>query len=170
MKTLRLDLGTFIHGIFYGNPESRANLVMQQARKSFIGSGLFSEFLQNLWKPPRAPSGGGNPPSTRHDTLLKFASSTIQTVFEEELLLFSESYGVAKEDLVDPEELAKVNTEALDTEMRASCTHLYNTLLMLTGEDEMPEEEEEEEKEGVEEALNGYKCAIKPHPRFVCSI
>lgn len=165
LKILGITFGAFVYAIFYGNPESRADLTMRAARKSFLGSGLFSEFLQNLWKPPRAPSGGGKSTTTGRDVLLAFASSTMQSIFEEELHLFSKTYAVAKEDLVDPEELAKVNTVALDLNMQSSCKHPYKTLLALTGDDEMPEEEDVEEE--VEEALDGYKCAIKPHPHFV---
>lgn len=48
MNSLGMELGTFIYGVFYGNPESCANLVMRDARKDFIRSGQFSRFLANL--------------------------------------------------------------------------------------------------------------------------
>ncbi|KAF8603716.1 hypothetical protein BDV93DRAFT_508350 [Ceratobasidium sp. AG-I] len=132
LNNLRITIGTLNHAIFYGNPESCANLTMQEAQRPLV-----EEMLQTLDATPSSP-------------LRRLQCD----VFGEELLSFSESYAVPQEDLAKPEELAKVDTLYVD--MRSSFNYLYKTLLVLTRDDEVPEEEEGGTGE-LEEALDGYK-------------
>lgn len=119
MDTLGISLGALIEGIFYGNPESRDHLKMRAARASLIHTDKFHTLLNNLYDPPRAPTGGGHKATRAHNVLLEFASTTMKETFARELSTFSDSYQTTKEELADFDELAKITSERLDWKRRA---------------------------------------------------
>ena len=160
LDTLGIDLGTFIHGIFYGNIDSRNNLKMRDARTSFYQDGKLASFLRNLYKPPRPPSGGGRIPIAARRILLEFSTETMCSVFTSELSAFSETYTLSDEELVDPDELAKITSTTLYAKIKKQCKYLTQTLESLTGDEEEP----------VDEAsgAGGDLPPINRHPHFVC--
>lgn len=159
IDSLGLDLGKFIHGIFYGNSESRDNLAMRKARGSFIQSDLFSSFLRNLYKPPRPPNGKGQMPTAARRKLLDFSAETMRSVFANELSVFSETYTLSDEELVSPDELAKFTSTSLWETIKKQCKYLTETLESLTGDQEALEDE----TAGSE----GDLPPINRHPHFV---
>lgn len=176
MKTLGIDLGTFIHGIFYGNLESRNDLVMRNARRSFIQSDKLSLFLGNIYQPPRSPNGKGRTPTTAKDTLIHFSAEIMQSIFASELSAFSATYAISDDEPVNPDELAKITSRSLYAKITQECKYLTRTLESLTGCEEPPYENTGQVKDplasnaailqelSVEDASN---LPVNPHPHFV---
>lgn len=159
IESLKIDFGTFVHGVCYGNPESRDDMTMRAARRSFVQTSKLSDTLKDLYKPPRPPRGGGTPPTTARDTLMEFASSTMLSIYKAELKDFAETYRVPKEVLVNPDELEKINSDYLHAQMSSKCKNLYKTLATLAGD-------KLDENAATPEATHG----IQPHPHFVSII
>ncbi|KAG9082237.1 hypothetical protein FRC06_005160 [Ceratobasidium sp. 370] len=179
MDTMRIDLGTFICSIFYGNPESRTSARMKDARASFVRTSKFSDFLHNIHKPPRPPNGKGTLPTSGKNTLVEFAMNLVRETFKCELTTFSEGYGVDKKTLDNSEAMKDINSNSLGAEMKEKCPNLWGTLVELTGDEvaKYKEEEATEEKERKHSVLETVgqagkqeqedpKPPIKPHPHF----
>lgn len=165
LDTLGIDLGTFIHGIFYGNSESRENLAVRRARNSFIQADKLRSFLGNIYKPPRPPRGKGRIPTTACRILHEFSVEIMCSVFSKELTVFSDSFTLTDDELVDPNEIARITSSSLYTRIKMDCKYLTRTLESLTGDDK-------ERDDGGTEALEldtseGDLPPINPHPHFV---
>ncbi|KAG9101466.1 hypothetical protein FS749_006685 [Ceratobasidium sp. UAMH 11750] len=168
MKTLDIDLGTLIHAVFYGNPVSRQSILMRDARNSLYKDNKFSEFLANVYKPPRAPAAGGNIAKTGRIILVDFTMRIAQEIYAHELEAFSQGYHANKATVADWDAISVHTADHLGSRMRESCPHLWEILVKLAG-DWVPDELDlsDDPNDGNEPVdLEGIKKSIKPHPHF----
>ncbi|KAG9081188.1 hypothetical protein FRC06_005743 [Ceratobasidium sp. 370] len=169
MATLKLDLGTFIHAIYYGNAASRGDTQMRDARNALYKKNRFSEFLGNVLKPPKAPSGGGTVATTGRDILIEFAMKTVLEIFTDELAKFSRGCHVDKATVADWDSMSRINSDSLAQETQADCPHLWKTLVTLAGDwvpDELELSSAADTDNDPEVDLDGMKVSIRPHPHF----
>ena len=98
-------------------------------------------------------------PTGARRILLDSSAETMCSVFTSELSAFSETYTMSNEELVDPDELAKLTSTALYTKIKKQCRYLTHTLESLTGDEEEP----------VDEAVGseGDEQPVNRHPHFV---
>ncbi|KAG9096996.1 hypothetical protein FS749_007298 [Ceratobasidium sp. UAMH 11750] len=170
MDSLGLDLGTLVHAIFYGNPLSRGNTRMRDARNTLYKQNRFSQFLANVYSPPRAPSGGGTVASAGRSVLLDFALKTVQQIFAKELADLTRVSHVDKATVSNWGLMRQNTSDALSKELQEICPHLWRVLVTLAG-DWVPEKLElSSDAAGTdnnpEANLEGFKVAMKPHPHF----
>ncbi|KAG8694314.1 hypothetical protein FRC08_008567 [Ceratobasidium sp. 394] len=170
LGSLDLELGAFILAIFYGNPASQGGTRMRDARNSLYKSSRFSEFLANIFNPPRAPSGGGTVATTGRNILIEFALKTALQVFVGELESLSGISHVTKATVSDWNQKSGDTSDSLAKEMEACCPRLWKMLATLAGDwvpDNLELSSEASDPDNDPEAsLDGAKVVIKPHPHF----
>ncbi|KAG9092052.1 hypothetical protein FRC06_000269 [Ceratobasidium sp. 370] len=166
METLGIDLGTFVHSIFYGNPESRATQYMKTAWKTFVQTDKFSRFLENIYHPPRPENGYGTSATSGCNKLVAFASNWARTTLTEELAAFSRGYEVDKTELIQAQTMDEITSAKLGNDMKSACPTLWGLLNALVGDDvaaldreiQKEKEEREEKKEREIKAMEAKEA------------
>jgi hypothetical protein len=89
----------------------------------------------------------------------------MSSIFATELTRFSDSFTLTDNELVDPNEIAKITSNTLYAKIKKECKYLAHTLESLTGDDK---EREDESTEAPElDTSDGDPPPINPHPHFV---
>jgi hypothetical protein len=83
-NTKKLDMGDFLHLLFYGDSDLRTNASARQARKELFLSAHFESFLLNLAQPPRT-SAKGERPKHSPKVFLKVAQQVLTSKISNEL-------------------------------------------------------------------------------------
>src|SRR5437762_613335 len=89
-----LTFGDFVVGVCYGNPDSRTDDKMKEARESFYQTDCLKKLLGSSYAPPRSPSGGGKRPAGGMQVIKEFAREKMSNIYKEELTRFSDDFTV----------------------------------------------------------------------------
>ncbi|KAG9126903.1 hypothetical protein FRC07_001448 [Ceratobasidium sp. 392] len=166
MQKLGISFGDFVVGVCYGESTLREASTVINAWASFFGTDRLQKLLELCYKPPRAPSGGGDRPVGGSRTIRRFVIETTQDIFRSELVDFSEEYQLDNKELANIDYISAITASALHQRIKLKCPVLYAVLSVLTGSEPSEEEGELDMEKEDSDGVFGPKPAIERHPHF----
>ncbi|KAG9093107.1 hypothetical protein FS749_015065 [Ceratobasidium sp. UAMH 11750] len=163
LRDIALPFSEFVNAVSYGENTLRNSPLAREARDKFYQREPLSRFLDNLYAPPRPPSGGGPRPIGGSRVLKDFIFKNATETFRSELEEFCDGYGLANEDITNMDYISTITSESLYRKIKETCPRLHASLSALT----VPRPVDAEEVEDENEALIGPKRAVEKHPHFV---